>query len=51
MLTLVVGTRPEIVKMAPVARALAEIRKRAAFVKWLGSYPRGDGASAAGEKN
>ena len=27
----------------PVARALAEIRRRASFVKWLGSYPRDDG--------
>ena len=26
-----------------VARTLAEIRRRAAFVKWLGSYPRDDG--------
>ena len=27
----------------PVARALAEIRRRAAFVKWLGSFPREGG--------
>ena len=33
---------------APVAKALAEIRKRASFVKWLGSYPRSDGGREGG---
>ena len=33
---------------APVAKALAEIRKRASFVKWLGSYPRSDGGGEGG---
>lgn len=34
---------------AAVSRSLAEIRRRASFVKWLGSYPRGDGREDGGE--
>lgn len=35
----------------PVARALAALKKRAPFLKMLGSYPREDGAAAAAKKS